>query len=135
MRERECVIDGFCLWVEGDVLVVQAHGSVTPAIAAWLETTTLDLLSRYPHYYMLGDLREAGAVPAVLRRRLAEHGAQHPPRAIALYHVGLVVQGINAMLFGAMNLFSKRKQPVAQCKSEAEARAWLETQRPRPGGS
>lgn len=134
MRERECVIDGFRLWVEGDVLVLQAHGPMTAAIADWLESSTFEILSHHPQYYILGNLQEAGPIPAPLRRRLAEHGAQHPPRAIALYHVGIVVQGINALLFGAMNLLSKRKQPVAQCKSEAEARAWLESQRQRPDG-
>jgi len=68
--------------------------------------------------------------PPALRRRLAEHGAAYPPRAIAFYHVGIVAQGVNALLFGALNLLSRRKQPMRQFSTEADARRWLDEQRP-----
>lgn len=127
--DRECVIDGCRLWLEGDMLCLQPQGTLTAQVVDWVQSSSQYILSRHPHYYILGDLRDAGAIPAALRRRLAEYGAQHPPRAMAFYHVGLLVQGINALLFGALNILSKRKQSIRQCSSEAEARAWLQTQR------
>lgn len=134
MRAQECVIDGFRLWIEDDVLCLQANGPMTAAIVDGVQARSLEILSHHPDYYILGDLRDAGLIPSGLRRRLAEYGAQHPPRAIALYNVGIVIHGINALLFGAMNALSRRKQPLKHCATEAEARAWLQTQRPARSG-
>ena len=101
VTREETIIDNFRLWTEDDI----------------------------PHYYILGNLRDAGPISPKLRRRLAEFGASCPPRAIALFHASLFVQGINALLFGAINVLGQRKQPWKQCETEAEARKWLQTQR------
>lgn len=130
MTGKEVIIDNFRLWVEDDILCLCAGGPMTAAIADWISASATDILSRHAHYYILGDLRAAGPISPELRRRLAEFGAGCPPRAIAFFHVSLMIQGINALLFGALNLLSRRKQPLRHCATEAEARAWLETQRP-----
>lgn len=127
---KETIIDNFQLWVEDDILCMRPSGPMTLAIADWISAAALDILSRHEGYYILGDLGAAGAIPPMIRRRLAEFGAAHPPRAIALFHVGLVSQGINALLFGALNLLAQRKLPWRQCEDEASARQWLRAHRP-----
>lgn len=130
VRDRECVLDGYRLWVDGDLLCLRPDGPITLQVVDWLAAASLDILTRHEHYYILGDLLDAGPISPALRRRLAEHGAAYPPRAIAFYHVGIVAQGVNALLFGALNLLSRRKQPMRQFSTEADARRWLDEQRP-----
>ncbi|MBL9005679.1 MAG: hypothetical protein JNJ46_15595 [Myxococcales bacterium] len=130
MSSSETFIDNYRLWVEDDVLCLRASGPMTSAIVDWLVVTVPDLLSRHAHYYILADLIDAGAISPELRRRIVEFTAAHPPRAIAFFHVGLIAKGVNALLLGALNLFSKRKQLWLQCNTEGEARAWLNEQRP-----
>lgn len=130
MTREPQILDSYRLWVEDDILCLRASGPVTAAIVDWLTGAAAEILLRHPHYYVLGNLIEAGAISPDLRRRFAEFATAHPPRAIAFFHVSMVSQGVNALLFGALNLLSKRKQPWRQCATEAEARAWLNSQRP-----
>lgn len=125
-------IDGHQLWVEQDVIVQRAVGVVTPAVVDWVIAASLRILAQHPHYYILGDLRDAGPIPPDLRRRYVDHGIKHPPRAIAFYRVSVIALGINALLFGALNVLAKRKQPFRQFSTESEARQWLSSQRPEP---
>lgn len=121
------------MWIEGDLIFHRAVGTVTPAVVDWMLAASHAILAQYPHYYILGDLLEAGSMPPEIRRRYVEHGVKFPPRAIAFYRVSLIVSGINALLFGALNTLSKRKQPFKQFATEAEARNWLSSQRPESG--
>ena len=129
VTREETIIDNFRLWTEDDILCLRPSGPMTAAVADELSARAVDILASHPHYYILGDLRDAGPISPKLRRRLAEFGASCPPRAIALFHASLFVQGINALLFGAINVLGQRKQPWKQCETEAEARKWLQTQR------
>ncbi|HNN96160.1 MAG TPA: STAS/SEC14 domain-containing protein [Pseudomonadota bacterium] len=129
MESSFTAIDGYRLWTEADVLCLRADGPVTSAIVDWVAETCDRLLSLYPDYYILGDLLDAGRISPELRRRLVEVARYRPPKAIAFYHVSPVALGVNALLFSALNAFSKRKIPLKQCSSEAEARAWLKSQR------
>ena len=115
---------------EGDVMFVRARGTVWPEIARGLVRMVSQIMERHGRIFILCDLRQAGPMPPESRRIFVEFGASHPPvLAIAFYHVSLMVRGVNALLFSALNAFSKRKIPLKQCSSEAEARAWLASQR------
>lgn len=128
MEPTFTAIDGYRLWTEADTLCLRADGPVTSAIVDWVVATCDRLLAQYPSYYILGDLLDAGRISPELRRRLVDVGRHRPPKAIAFFHVSPVALGVNALLFSALNAFSKRKIPLKQCSSEAEARAWLTSQ-------
>ena len=130
MEPSFTVIDGHQLWVEADVLCTRASGPMTPAIVDWIVAACTGMVARHSDYYILGNLRDAGPIPADLRRRIVDFARLHPPRAIAFFHVTPLALGVNALLFGAINAFRKRKIPLKQFASEAEARAWLISQRP-----
>jgi hypothetical protein len=129
VTRNETILDNYRLWAEDDIVCLQAGGPITSSIVDWLIVMAKDITARHSHYYILGDLRGAGPITPALRRRLAEFGTAYPPRAIAFFHVSLMIQGVNALLFGALNLLSKRRQPFRQCATEAEAREWLRSQR------
>lgn len=133
VRSKEVVIDSFRLWVEDDVICLCAGGPMTLAIVDWIVTTAIGILANHPHYYILGDLDKAGPISPELRRRLAEFCSAYRPQAVSFFHVSIMIRGINALLFGAVNLLSQRKLLWRQCATEAEARRWLEAQRPLAG--
>jgi hypothetical protein len=126
-------IDAHTLWREDDLICLRAVGDLTAGVVDWVQTASQQILAQHPEYYVLADLLDAGPIQPALRRRLVEHVARHPARAIAFYRVNFVAYGINALLFGALNTLGKRKQLFKQFASESEARLWLSSQRPVAG--
>lgn len=117
---------------EGDVMFVRAHGVVRPEIARGLVRVVSQIMERHGRIFILCDLRQAGPMPPESRRIFVEFGASHPPvLALAFYHVSLMVRGVNALLFSAINLVSKRPHNMRQFSSEQDARSWLAAERAR----
>ncbi|MBL8632859.1 MAG: hypothetical protein JNM40_06505 [Myxococcales bacterium] len=135
VKSKEVVIDSFRLWAEDDVICLRAGGPMTSAIVDWIAETAIGILAHHPHYYVLGDLDKAGPISPELRRRLAEFCTTYRPQAISFFHVSVMIRGLNALLFGAVNLLSQRKLVWRQCATETEARRWLDAQRPLAGSS
>lgn len=128
----ELHLGDYLLGVQGDTLFVRALGAVEPEIARGLVRTVGQITERHGRVFILCDLRHAGPMPAESRRIFIEFGARHPPvLAIAFYHVSLMVRGVNALLFSALQLVSKRPHNMRQFSGEQEARSWLAAERAR----
>lgn len=87
--------------------------------------------TQHGHLFLLVDLKMAGLLPAESRKIMARFGAEKPPLAVALYHVSPLVRGVNALLFGAMNLLSKKPLNVMQFSTENDAAKWIQKERKR----
>lgn len=124
-------VDGYKLWTEDELFCLRAAGPVTSAVVDALLAHLQTLCAAHPHYYILGDLLDAGSISPELRRRLVEIIAARPPQAVAFYRVSFVAHGINALLLATLNVLTRRKLPFKQFATEAEARGWLKSQRPR----
>ncbi len=124
-------IDGYQLWTENELFCLRAAGPVTAAVVDTFFARLQSLRAAHPHYYILGDLLDAGSISPELRRRLVEIVAARPPQAVAFYRVSFVAHGINALLLAALNVLTRRKVAFKQFATEAEARGWLKSQRPR----
>ncbi|MFO0575050.1 MAG: hypothetical protein U1A78_13765 [Polyangia bacterium] len=90
-----------------------------------------EVFARHGHLFLLADMKRAGLVPAESRRILARFAAENPPLALAMYNVGPLVRGVNALLFGAIGLLGKRRLNVMLFATEDAARAWLLAERRR----
>lgn len=119
------------LRVDEDILFVQPIGSLSIEHAQSLLRASERVKAQHGHLFLMVDLKRAGLLPAESRKLLARFGAENPPLAVAIYHVSPLVRGVNALLFGAINLLSKQRLNVMQFSSEQDAAEWIEAERKR----
>jgi hypothetical protein len=119
------------LQVQADLVVLIAKGDHTEEMARRLVEVAHQVRAQHGGMYVLVDLREAGSISPPARRVMATFGAEYPPLAIAMFGATPLVRGMNALLFGAMNMLGKQRQNMRQFASEAEAQSWLADERRR----
>jgi hypothetical protein len=117
--------------IEDDVLFIRALGAVTEEIARGVVLLLGRVIERHGRVFIIGDLKDAGTIPPSSRRIFIEFGAKNSAAAIAFYGVGFLVRGVNALLFGAVNLIGKQPQNLRQFSTEQEARSWIAVERRR----
>lgn len=128
---KEVQIGDVLFRVTDDVVFLRASGVFRLELAQCFVRLTDEVWSQYGHSFVLSDLKHAGPIPADSRRLIAEYGAEKPPLAIAAYQVSTFIRGVNALLFGAMNLLGKKKQNFMQFSTEKAALEWLAAERKR----
>ena len=101
---RPIRLGSYVFRIEEDVFFVCAVGDVTVEIAQGVVLLLRQVQERHGRIFMIGDLKDAGTIPPDSRRILVDFGSNNPPLAIAFYGVGLMVRGVNALLFGAAKL-------------------------------
>ena len=119
------------LRVDEDIISVAPFGDLPVEQAHRVVQLASQVLSRHGHLFLLADMKRAGLVPAESRRILVRFAAEHTPLALAMYNVGPLVRGVNALLFGAIGLLGKRRLNVMQFATEEAARQWLLAERRR----
>jgi hypothetical protein len=130
---REVYIGDFFIRTEVDIVFIRPSGDLDLAAAQAIVQVGAEIEAQHGPLFMLGDLHDARAIPAEARRLLVAHAVRHPPAAVAFHNVGLVARGVNALLFGAINMLGKQRQNLKQFSSESDARAWLAAERRRIG--
>lgn len=124
-------VGDYVVRLEEDVVYVRGVGIVTVQIARDLVMLLRQVKERHGHFFIIGDLREAGTIHPEARRVFIEFGTINAPLATAFYGVSLMVRGVNALLFGAANLIGKQRQNMRQFSTEQEARTWIAAERRR----
>lgn len=128
---KEVRIGDVVFRVTEDVVFLRPVGEFSLELVQNFILLAEEVLAQYGHNFVLADLRRAGPIPADARRLLARFGAANPPLAVALYHVGPFIRGMNALLFGAMRVFSEKRQNMMQFSTEEDAVRWLNGERKR----
>lgn len=128
---KEVSIGAVLFRVTEDVVFLQPVGDFTIELAQQFIMLIEEVLAQYGRSFILADLQRAGPIPVDARRRLAQFAAANPPLAVAMYHVSPFIRGVNALLFGAMRIFSKNRQNVMQFSGEEDAVRWLNGERKR----
>lgn len=117
---------------EEDLLVVRICGPYDEAVARHLEFLYVDLANRYGYRLALLFGRETTTITPEARRLMAEWNAVlRDPFAGAVVGASFTAKTIANMLIRAMELITRRPTDLSFCDTEAEARAWLDKQRPR----
>ncbi len=128
---KEVYIGNVVFRVTDDVVFLRPVGEFSLHLAQRFILLTEEVLAQYGYSFVLADLQKAGPIPVDARRLLAQFVAAQPLLAVAFYHVSPLVRGTNALLFGAMKLFSKKPQNMMQFSTEEEAVRWLSAERKR----
>lgn len=131
LPQKEVYVGKVRFCVQGDVLFLRPVGEFVLEQAQCFCRLAAEISAQYGHSFILVDLKEAGPIPADARRLIAEVASGQPMLAIAMYHVSPFIRGMNALLFGAMNVLGKKRQNMMQFSTEKAAVAWLEAERKR----
>lgn len=121
--------DGAELLLDGDLLVVRAHGMLQAKAAQEALDAMQRIRQQYGHCFVLVDLQDAGGIPAGLRRYLAQQLVDCPPTAVAFFGANLWVRAVNELMVSAIKLLAKKPVNVKRFETEAQARAWLADER------
>lgn len=119
------------LRTDEDILFVRPVGVLSVEDTNRIVRQASDVFSRHGHLFLIADMMQAGLLPAESRRIMARFGAEKTPLALAMYNVSPLGRAVNALLFGAIGLFSKKRLNVMEFSSEESAREWLLAERRR----
>lgn len=117
--------------VDGDLVTMRPHGSITPEVAQQLLQLFRLMYERFGRYFMLSDLNDGGGIPAALRRLLAEEIHTCPPAAVAFYGGDVTMRAMNALMIGAIKMVGGESRALAHFPNVEQAQQWLAAERQR----
>jgi hypothetical protein len=117
---------------EEDLIVARIRGAYDEAVAWYLESLFVDQENRQGYRFFLYQAREATTITHEARRLLAQWSiARRAPTAGAVAGASFATRTVAQMLIRAADLLANRPTDRRFFDTEAEARAWLDKQRPR----
>lgn len=128
---REYLLGHADVRVEQDFVSVRLHGGMTPEQLLRAQALLRELHEQQGRVFILLDLKDAERAPPAMRRAISQMFADAAPVALGVHGGSLEQRAAHELLMGAVTGMSGRRPNVAYFPSEAEARAWLETERRR----
>lgn len=132
------IVGGFCpvgkhlARLDGDILWICLHGIVELSEMVVITSLPRQLYERYGYALVLCDATHAMGPTAETRRyHNQQHKVQVFPSHSALYGASILVRSVVLLAQRATELVTGKKTPASFHKTEAEARAQLDLQRPR----
>jgi len=117
-----------------DLIRSEMIGEVDGPTAAMMMRQLVEWLRGRPYMLILADVSSLGAFSPAARRELTVHGHKLPPRALAVYGAGTHARETTEFLARASELLGTTNRFGFHCETEAEARAWLDSMRPKLSG-
>lgn len=119
--------------IENDVIVCRYRGPLSLAEVAAIHGIIQAQLSVQPRLFQICDLRDMDGLSREVREWIAKWSKEHRLAGVVLFGGSLVMQVAATMIERvARLLYRSDTPPVYFCRSEAEARAWVERQRLAP---
>jgi hypothetical protein len=117
--------------IQGDLIEWEGIGPVRIADIRAYQDLRDTVLARLGYCVALVNSQATAGINPDARRFLAEQARSHVQRRVstAVYGVSGPAYAMAALVIRAMELLGRRKNQILICSNEAEARAWLETQR------
>jgi hypothetical protein len=116
--------------VENDVVLCRYHGAVSIEEIIAIHTLIERQMSVHGRLFQLCDLSDMDDLNRDVRAWIAKWSKEHRLAGLALFGGSLVVQVAATMIERVARLLHRSDTPpVYFCRTEAEARAWLEQKR------
>ncbi len=116
--------------VEKDVIVCRYHGAVSIDEIAAIHRIIEEQMSVQPRLFQVCDLRDMEGLNRDVRAWIAKWSNEHRLAGVALFGASLVMQVAASMIERvARLLYRTETPPVYFCRTEAEARTWVDRQR------
>lgn len=119
-------------WRDGDILWVVHTGKVSTSDLAIVFKLFEDWHAAHGVRYLLIDMHKMEPLTTETRQWLVGQVKHVPVRAVLALGMSRPMRVITVLINRAMEMLWKRPAtPMVSCRSEAEARAWLEEDRRR----
>lgn len=127
-----CAVGKHLTRVEGDILWIRIQGIAELSEMVIITDLSRELYERYGYALVLCDAAHATGLTAETRRyQYEQHKKQIFPSHSALYGASILARSMVLLGQRATELVTGKKTPASFHKTEAEARAQLDLQRPR----
>lgn len=117
--------------VEGDLVLLRLVGDLNEAEAVQVMAAAAAVQDIYGYHLGLSDLRSFGRVLPDARRYIGEWTKRHSLGVNASFGGSVVAFAIATLIHRAASMIRGQESSFGFFKTEAEARAWLDAQRPR----
>lgn len=116
--------------IENDVILCRYRGPLSLDEVAAVHAIIQAQLSVQQRLFQICDLRDMDGLSRDVREWIAKWSKEHRLAGVGLFGGSLVMQVAASMIERvARLLYRSETPPVYFCRSEAEARAWVERQR------
>ena len=116
--------------VEGDLVLLRLVGDLNEAEAVQIMAAAAAVQDIYGYHLGLSDLRSSGRLLPEARRYIGEWTKRHSLGVNASFGGSVVAFAIATLIHRAASMIRGQESKFGFFKTEAEARAWLDAQRP-----
>lgn len=117
---------------EDDLLIARIRGPYDEAVAWYLESRLIEQAHRYGYSLVIFHAHEVTTITREARRLMIEStSTRQDPGAGGILGASFTIKTLAQMLVRAADLLTKNPAALRFFDTEAEARAWLDKQRPR----
>lgn len=118
------------IWEEDDIAVGQYAKTITLQEAIFMTDVYKRIYMKHKRMFGLSDLSRVTTIEPEARRHLVQWSRTVPVAGVAAFGLGSVQRMLVILIFNAVKLVTGGFGiPLALCKDEAEARAWIVRQR------
>jgi hypothetical protein len=121
---------GHTIVVEADLMRIATRGPLSALQAEQAFARIASVLREHGAAYLLIDARGGLTLDGATRRQVTHLSSTFAPTAIAVYGATLPQQAMLILLSSAVQVLRGKRVPLRFSRSEAEAEAWLRSQRP-----
>jgi hypothetical protein len=119
------------LVLEQDLVVFRQRGDYTLSDAREVGAELASLIARRGRIFVIIDQTQAGTTPPESRRFLADWNKRHTLGGVALFGGSVTARAVASLITTAIRLVRPAGAPMVFTATEAEARAWVASQRTR----
>ena len=117
---------------DGDIGIIMVQGVLEAEHLSMMQPRSVAMYRRHGYVLTVIDARNATAMTPEARRVGAELNRKTPMvSASAIYGASLLTRTLATLLWRAVALLPPGHAELTFCKTEAEARAWLDLRRPK----
>lgn len=114
---------------EPDLCITIADGEITVQDMNAFVELQKKFSEKRPYLLAITDFSRFTKISPEARKILAQEARAIPLRGNVMIGASFQTRILSNLIMGAFNLFSKRDNPTHFCKTEGEARAWIEERR------
>lgn len=135
MREERS-IESNRVVIEGDLIIVFAHGQLTEKFMTELLALFTDVITAEGRIFIISMSDKTLVVPAEARRMVVEWSRTHHIAGAALVNSwSAASRALAALLISAINLSAKKRLNIQLCTRFDEAQAYVKKERTRLFGT
>jgi hypothetical protein len=133
---QELLVGKHLVRVQEDTVFLTVHGQMILDETITIHEHIERILSQLHRVFIVVDNREGAGNSPDARRWIGEWNKRHKANGVAIFgSTGATSRALIALVFAVIRIFRKDSLPLVFVKDEAEARAWVSSERSKLAAS